>query len=165
MFGAPFTVVCPIDGTGGDCDTAAHRGGRRFLACELGGMGRFSQASFDVGWQGTLRVFAHFNITGADTEPTATQLIDIGASSRFFTAEQHGLVQMHVRIGDAVQDGTLLGTLFDLHRFGTILAEFYADRTGVIAILRRNPVVRPGDHLCLLSEEVNAEAILQNKSG
>ncbi len=41
VFGAPFTMVCPIDGTGGDFDTAVHRQGTRFLACELGGLGRF----------------------------------------------------------------------------------------------------------------------------
>lgn len=161
VFGAPFTMVDQIDGNGGDFDTAAHVQGCRFLACELGGSGRFSPTSFDVGWQATLRVLAHLKITVAASEPAATRLIDIGAHSRFFTAAHHGLVQMHVRVGASVQDGTHLATLFDLHNFGTILAEFHADRAGVIAITLRSPLVSPGDHLCLLSEDVTAKAVLQ----
>lgn len=152
VFGAPFTMVCQIDGKGGDFDTAAHLNGTRFLACELGGMGRFSKTSFDIGWQATLRVLAHLGLLAATTEAPETLLIDIDAASRFSTAAHHGLVQMHVCVGQIVQAGTHLATLFDQHNFGDVFAEFYSDRAGVIAIVRRNPVVCPGDHLCLVSE-------------
>lgn len=158
-FGAPFTMVCWIDGTGGDFDTAAHLHGTRFLACELGGMGRLSKASFDIGWQGTLRVFAYLKLIEPVAEPRATRLIDIDAGSRFSTAAHHGLMQLHVRVGETVAAGAHIATLFDLHNFGKVRAEFHADCTGVIAIVRRNPVVRPGDHLCLLSEELHADAL------
>ena len=33
-------------------------------------------------------------------------------------------------------------------------------RAGVVAIVRRNPLVSPGDHLCLLSEELGADDVL-----
>lgn len=159
-FGAPFTMVCQIDGTGGDFDTAAHLLGVRFLACELGGLGRFSQASFDVGWHATLRVLAHLEMIDAASDPDATQFIDIREFSHFSTADHHGLVQMHVRIGETVQEGAHLATLFDLHNLGDIFAEFHANRTGVISILRRNPLVSPGDHICLVSEVLSADEIL-----
>lgn len=157
-FGAPFTMVCPIDGTGGDFDTAAHLAGLRFLACELGGLGRFSKASFDIGWHATLRVLAHLKLIKPAPEPPKTRFIDIDTKSRFFTAAHHGLVQMHVSLGETVHKGTPLATLYDLHNFGTLFARFHADRTGVIAIQRRNPLVRPGDHLCLLCEELDDPA-------
>ena len=159
-FGAPFTMVCQIDGSGGDFDTAAHLQGKRFLSCELGGMGRFSKASFDIGWQGTLRALAHLGLISRPTEPPATRFIDIDAGSRFSTAAHHGLVQMHVSKGDTVERDTHLATLYDIHNFGEIHAEFYADREGVIAIMRRNPLVSPGDHLCLLSEERNPGSLI-----
>lgn len=159
-FGAPFTMVCPIDGTGGDFDTAAHLQGVRFLACELGGSGRFSNRSFDTGWEATLRVLAHLKLINARAAPPETRFIDIDTGSRFFTAAHHGLAQMHVRVGQTVEADTHLATLFDLHNFGTVFAEFHADRAGVVSIIRRNPVVGPGDHLCLLSEELVADSLM-----
>jgi len=160
VFGAPFTMVCRIDGTGGDFDTAAHLRGTGFLACELGGMGRFSKGSFDVGWQATLRVLAHLDLIEASSKAPITRMIDFDAHSQFSTAAHHGLVQMHVGVGQAVEAGTHLATLFDLHNFGEVFAEFYGDRSGVISVVRRNPVVSPGDHLCLLSEELTADALV-----
>ena len=155
VFGAPFTMVCPIDGTGGDFDTSAYRQRTRFLSCELGGMGRFSPASFQVGWDATHRVLAHVGVINGNTDGPETRFIDITARSCFATAAHHGLAQIHVSPGDEVVPGYLLVTLHDLHNFGEVRAEFHADRSGVIAICRRNPVVAPGDHLCLLSEELS----------
>jgi len=161
VFGAPFTMVCRIDGTGADFDTAAHLQGTRFLACELGGMGRFSKDSFDIGWQATLRVLAHLKLVGAASKASATRMIDFDVHSHFFTAAHHGLVQMHVGVSQTVEAGTHLATLFDLHNFGKVFAEFHGDRSGIISVVRRNPVVSPGDYLCLLSEELTSDALVR----
>ncbi|MFK7754350.1 MAG: succinylglutamate desuccinylase/aspartoacylase family protein [Sedimentitalea sp.] len=160
VFGAPFTMVCPIDGQGGDFDTAAHLQQTRFLSCELGGLARFSNASFQVGWQAVQRVLAHLKLTGGSEQAQPTRFIDLGARSCFATAAHHGLAQTHVALGAVVHPGDHVATLYDLHNFGQIRAEFHADRTGVVAIRRRNPVVRPGDHLCLICEEIPSDQVL-----
>jgi predicted deacylase len=49
-----------------------------------------------------------------------------------------------------------------MHNFGTIFAELHADRASVIAIMRRNPLVSPGDHLCLVSPDISVDATFQN---
>lgn len=153
-FGAPFTMVCPIDGTGGDFDTAAHHRQTRFIACELGGLGRFSDRSFEIGLQATLRVLAHLGLIAGEKKAPPTRFLDIGSGSAHATARYHGLAQTHVRLGQEVTKGTHLATLYDLHNFGTSQEELYSDRDGVVAVSRRNPVVRPGDHLCLIAPEI-----------
>lgn len=154
-FGAPFTVICPIDGSGGDFDTAAHKRGVRFLSCELGGMGTVSLPSFETGWNGTLRVLHHLGCIGQAglPAPATTRFIDAGGAAGFATAAHHGLAKLHVRLGQEVAAGTPLATLFDAHNFGEIRAEFTAGEAGIVSILRRNPMVLPGDHLCLVSRE------------
>lgn len=166
VFGAPYTMVCPIDGSGGDFDTAAYHQGTRFLSCELGGMGRFSPASYATGWEAVQRVLAHLGLTDQKADAPATRFIDIGARSNFATAAQHGLAQMHVAPGHLVQKGDLLVTIFDIHNLGTKCAELRASQDGVIAICRRNPLVQPGDHLCLVTHELSpAELTKLMRSG
>ena len=160
VFGAPFTMVCPIDGTGGDFDTAAYHQQTRFLACELGGLGRFSKRSFEIGLQATLRVLAYLGLIADQTDAQPTRFIDIGDRSVHVTARHHGLAQFHVRLGEVVAAGAHLATVYDLHNFGIIQDEFYSDRDGIVAIKRRNPVVDPGDHLCLVAPEMPAGDVL-----
>ncbi|MCB2135940.1 MAG: succinylglutamate desuccinylase/aspartoacylase family protein, partial [Rhodobacteraceae bacterium] len=155
-FGAPFTMVHPIDGNGGDFDTTAHLHGKRFLSCELGGMGTLSPSSLAAGWDGTLRVLAHLGLLkNRDLPaPRPTRFIEAGAAAGFATAGHHGLADFRVRIGQEVDKGTPLATLHDIHNFGEVRAEFVAGQTGIVSIVRRNPIVRPGDHLCLVSREI-----------
>ncbi|MFD1160691.1 succinylglutamate desuccinylase/aspartoacylase family protein [Roseovarius aestuarii] len=160
VFGAPFAMICPIDGAGGDFDTAAHQQQTRFLACELGGLGRFSKHSFEIGLQATLRVLAYLGLIEGEKGAPATRFIDIGDRSVHATARHHGLAQIHVRLGDAVTKGTHLATIYDLHNFGSVLNELYSDRSGIIAVCRRNPLVTPGDHLCLIAPEIPTGKVL-----
>ncbi len=155
VFGAPYTMVCPIDGTGGDFDTSAYRQHTRFLSCELGGMGRFSPASYATGWEGVQRVFAHLGMTGHKAETADSRFIDIGAGSSFATSAQHGLAQLLVSPGQVVKKGDILVTIFDVHNFGTKCAELRASQDGIVAICRRNPLVQPGDHLCQVTHELS----------
>ena len=160
VFGAPYTMVCPIDGNGGDFDTAAHLQNTRFLACELGGLGKFSMPSFQTGLNATLRVLAHLGIIAEAGTAPATRFVEIGQSSTHATVSYHGLARMHARLGDEIKNGAHLATLFDIHNFGRIQQELYADRDGVVVICRRNPLVQPGDHLCLIAPEISGDTVL-----
>lgn len=155
VFGARFTMVCPIDGTGGDFDTAAYLRGTRFLSCELGGMGRFSPKSFNTGWAATLRVLSHLGLMEeAEVSACETCFIDIGAASCHITAACHGLAQITVRPGDTVEPGDPVAKLFDTHNFGRAPTILTAPQAGVVAIVRRNPMVVPGDHLCQIAPQI-----------
>ncbi|MGB7320705.1 MAG: succinylglutamate desuccinylase/aspartoacylase family protein [Albidovulum sp.] len=159
-FGAPFTMVCPLDGSGGDFDTAAYRQGVRFLSCELGGMGRFSPASFQIGWEGCLRVLKALGAVGQDAltavpEAPVTRFIDIGAGATHVTSDRHGLAESDLMPGDYVVKGQLIGRIHDLHALGSPATNVLCPQDGILAVRRRNPLVAPGDHLCLISAELS----------
>jgi N-alpha-acetyl-L-2,4-diaminobutyrate deacetylase len=163
-FGADFTMLAAIDGTGGDFDTAAHQQGKRFLACELGGMGGFSPSSFTVGWQGMLGILHHLGMTSTppSESPGATRLIDVAKDVSHVTAAHHGLAQWQMAPGERVQKGDPVATIYDIHNFGEIRAELAAPRSGIVAIRRRNPLVSPGDHLFMLCRELNRNKDMTN---
>lgn len=148
VFGAPFTMLCDIDGTGGDFDTAAHQSDTPFLACELGGLGRFSPDAFQIGWDGLQRVMAHLGIVENDIDRPETCFIDIAEGADYITANHYGLAEFHVQLGDNVRRGDPLVTIFDIHNFGAGPTMVTATQEGMVAIVRRNPVVEPGDYLC-----------------
>jgi predicted deacylase len=161
-FGAPFTMVCQIDGKGGDFDTTAHLHGKRFLSCELGGMGTLSPASLATGWAAALRALAHLGVLDRPDQPApqTSRFIEAAAAAGTATAAHHGLADLRVSLGQDVQRGAPLATIFDVHNFGQTRAEFVAGQDGVVSIVRRNPLVRPGDHLCLVSREIARAELL-----
>lgn len=160
VFGAPFTMISQIDGTGGDFDTAAHRKQIGFLSCELGGLGRFSPQSFQIGWDATLRVLTHLSVIETASPAPTTCFIDMSQNCYHATASYHALAQLHVIAGATVARGDLLATLYDTHNFGQIRETLYANEAGIVAICRRNPLVEPGDHLCFVAAELSPQEIL-----
>ena len=148
-------MVCPIGDFGGDFDTAAHRQRTRFLSCELGGLGGYSPASFNVGWTGIKRILEREGVVGGSyPKETTTCFIDVGSGCAPSATNYHGLVQLNVSLGDRVARGDTVATLFDNHNFGEVRAELHSEVDGWIAVCRRNPVVEPGDHLVMVCPEI-----------
>ncbi|WP_417601771.1 succinylglutamate desuccinylase/aspartoacylase family protein [Pararhodobacter oceanensis] len=164
-FGAPFTMVRASDGTGGDFDTAAYNAGTRFLSVELGGMGRFSPAAFRIGWDGCSRVLKGAGVLlpdalGHTPEAGETCFIDIHAASAHVSADHHGLAALDCPLGTWVERGQKLGEIFDIHNLGAPPQSVTASRAGVLAVVRRNPLVSPGDHLCLICDEIPRDVLM-----
>lgn len=167
LFGAPFTMVRSSDGSDGDFDTAAYRQSTRFLSCELGGLGRFSPAAFQVGWDGCLRILkalgtVQHDVFGETPQAGRTSFIDIDGGASHVTADRYGIAAIDVALGARVSAGDALGCIHDIHGFGSAPKDCVAPRAGVVAIRRRNPLVEPGDHLCLISPEISRDEVLRS---
>lgn len=166
LFGAPFTMVRSSDGSGGDFDTAAYRQSTRFLSCELGGMGQFSRPSFQVGWDGCLRILKGLGAVrndafGETPQADRTCFIDIDGGADHVTSDRYGIAALDVVPGRRVSAGETLGCIHEIAGFGNQPKDCVAPRTGVVAIRRRNPLVEPGDHLCLISAEISRDELLR----
>lgn len=165
--GLPWTVVTPPGTTGGDLDSAAQGAGCEMISCELGGLGRVSRASLEVGWHGVLRLLAAEGVIGpdaarrlgADAAPPPTRFADLGAGSCHVTAMRHALAEPLVALGDRVTAGQPVAVLRDLVELAMPPQELAAPVTGVVLIARRNALVRPGDHLFTVGPELDAAAI------
>lgn len=102
-----------------------------------------------------MRILIHAGvIEGQSKLAGAMRFIDVGAGSAHCTSDYPALAQIHVRPGEKVAAGTVVATLFDPHNFGTIFTELRAQTDGWVAVCRRNPLVDPGDHLCMICQEI-----------
>ncbi|MBN36523.1 MAG: hypothetical protein CMM46_17435 [Rhodospirillaceae bacterium] len=163
-FGAPHTMICPIGGPySGDFDTAAYRQNTRFLSCELGGMGTVSASSLDHGWRGCLRLLCREGLIdsdlrdalGGDSQGAATTFLNITDGASLLTTDCHGLAEPHLVLAQEVEEGALVATIHDVHRFGMIAGTLVAPQSGLLAVRRRNPVVKPGDHLAMICSVID----------
>jgi predicted deacylase len=68
-------------------------------------------------------------------------------------AETAGFFVAGVNLLDRVEQHQVVGLIRDV--FGATLAEVRAPAKGVVAMLRANPVVSPGDSVCLLAQQTD----------
>ncbi|MBT6205955.1 MAG: succinylglutamate desuccinylase/aspartoacylase family protein [Alphaproteobacteria bacterium] len=167
-FGAPFTMVCPIGGPySGDLDTAAYNQGTRFLSCELGGMGTFTASSFENGWQGCLGILAGAGLISEAVQQRLggkkcdgeTCFLDLAAGTDHITSACHGLAETHLTLGSTVEEDVPAVTIHNVHVFGAAPERHVTPRAGIVAVRRRNPLVRPGDHLLMICDTLERSAL------
>ena len=77
-------------------------------------------------------------------------------------ADFHGLANPHVRLGDEVSEGDHVATIYDIHNFGRIAQELTAPHDGIVSVIRRNPLVDPGDKVLQIAPPLSRDAIEQH---
>ena len=85
-----------------------------------------------------------------------TKFLDIHEKAHHVTAAHAGLADIKVSIVQGVAEGDHIATVYDVHNFGVVLDEVRAPVGGLVAVRRRNPLVSPGDHLCLIAPEIES---------
>lgn len=124
------------------------------MSCELGGEGKLSLRSLELGWTGVLRILVEQGVLGpqrlerfgVEAQRRPTQFLDFGASQTV-TSGRHALAAPLVELGETVGLGQALVRLsdpFDLSAEPEVLT---AAAEGCVAIRRREVLVRPGDHI------------------
>jgi predicted deacylase len=63
-----------------------------------------------------------------------------------------GIVRLSVKLGQQIEKGHILGSIYDLH--GNLLYEVRAKHAGIVAAHRTSVSVNPGDHLFALFREI-----------
>lgn len=165
--GLPYTMVVPASDTSGDFDSAAHAAGCAMISCELGGEGKVSIPALNRGWHAVLRLLTYQGVlTDAaidrleiEPEPETT-FLDLGDEVAYVTARSHGLAEPLVNLGDTVAVGQPLVRVHDLHNMEARPLVFTSDRAGIVSITRVQPLVEPGDHLCVICPPLTAAQLL-----
>ncbi|TDL78440.1 succinylglutamate desuccinylase [Palleronia sediminis] len=164
--GLPFAMVVPPGDTPGDFDSAAHDAGCAMLSCESGGEGKVSRRALEAGWQGVLRVLADQGMLAdgvaermGATPAQQTRFLDLGAGAAHLTSDHHALAEPLVRIGQTVETGQPVTRLRDLHRLDAGVLDLIAPCDGVVAIRRSTGIVAPGDHLAVITPELDARSL------
>jgi predicted deacylase len=155
-FGAPVLWEHPEASPGRTISVAIDLGIPCVYTESLGGGGA-PESVVRCYTEGVRRVMAALGMADGDTTPRHRQFWRGSGDTDAAVAASHaGLFYNRVRIGEAVEAGSLLGEIIDFD--GTVLESFTAPASRIVALIRRTPRVAPGDGLYLLTSSVDETA-------
>ncbi|MCY0093687.1 N(2)-acetyl-L-2,4-diaminobutanoate deacetylase DoeB [Hoeflea ulvae] len=144
-FGAPFSMkMLEIDAVG-MYDTAAEEMGKTFITTEIGGAGTATAASVKIAKRGVSNVLKAAGILAGPVEPQPTQWLDMPDGDCFAIAEEGGLIELLVNLGDPVTKGAAIARIYPVSRTGAAPREIHARMSGILTARHVPGLVKPGD--------------------
>ncbi|MFB6129525.1 MAG: succinylglutamate desuccinylase/aspartoacylase family protein [Salinigranum sp.] len=144
-FGSPVI----IDGTGpsGSLRREATNRGIPTITVEMGQAHRFQRELIDRALSGVRSVFAEFGLHAQESVRwPGWQTVITGEEKTWLRADVGGLVEMHHRRGDLIEEGETICTITS--PFLTERVPVEAPHAGMLVGVLENPVVYPGNPLC-----------------
>ena len=134
-FAAPYSMrMIEIDAVG-MYDTAAEEMGKVFVTTELSGGGTSSAKTVGIAKRGAMNLLKHAGIVSGAPEIRPTRWLDMPSADCFRLAEDDGLVEPCIDLGDPVRAGDVIARIHPIGRTGQAPAN-----TG----LRSTAFSRPG---------------------
>lgn len=144
-FGAPFSMrMLEIDAIG-MYDTAAEEMGKTFITTEIGGAGTATATSVMIAKRGVSNVLKAAGIIAGAVEPQPTQWLDMPDGDCFSFAEDGGLIELLVDLGDPVSKGSAIARIYPVSRTGATPREIHAKMSGILTARHVPGLVKPGD--------------------
>jgi N-alpha-acetyl-L-2,4-diaminobutyrate deacetylase len=150
-FSAPFSVrMLEIDAVG-MYDTAAEEMGKVFVTTELGGGGTSRAETVRIARRGTLNVLRHAGIVSGAVEAQPTRWLDMPSGDCFSFAEDDGLIETMIDLGESVEAGQVVARIHPVGRTGGAPQEIRAKMSGVLAARHFPGLVKAGDCAAVLA--------------
>jgi N-alpha-acetyl-L-2,4-diaminobutyrate deacetylase len=150
-FAAPYSMrMIEIDAVG-MYDTAAEAMGKVFVTTELSGGGTSSARTVSIAKRGAMNVLKHAGIVSGAPETGATCWLDMPSNDCFRFAEDDGLVESCIDLGDPVRAGDVIARIHPIGRTGQAPAEDRAALDGVLAARHFPGLVKTGDCLAVVA--------------
>ncbi|WP_061933797.1 N(2)-acetyl-L-2,4-diaminobutanoate deacetylase DoeB [Aureimonas sp. AU22] len=144
-FGAPFSMrMLEIDAVG-MYDTAAEGMGKVFVTTELGGGGTATANTAGIAKRGVRNVLRHAGILKGAVETAETRWLDMPSGDCFTFAEDEGLIEPLVDLGQPVRRGDVLARVHSVGRTGLEPIAFHAKLDGILAARHFPGLVKAGD--------------------
>ncbi len=144
-FSAPYSVkMLEIDAVG-MFDTAAEEMGKVFVTTELGGGGTARAETVRIARKGVMNVLRHAGIVAGEVEQTPTTWLDMPSGDCFSFAEDDGMIETMVDLGEPVEKGAVIARIHGLGRTGTAPQEIRAKMDGLLAARHFPGLVKAGD--------------------
>ena len=143
-FGAPWSMrMTEIDAVG-MYDTAAEEMGKVFVTTELGGGGSASARTIGIAKRGLRNLLRAAGVMKGAPEPSVTQWLDMPEGC-FAFAEDGGLYEPLIDLGEAAQAGAPVGRIWPTGRTGTAPVIVAAPISGILAARHFPGLIKPGD--------------------
>ncbi|MER8693954.1 N(2)-acetyl-L-2,4-diaminobutanoate deacetylase DoeB [Mesorhizobium opportunistum] len=154
-FSAPFSMrMIEIDAVG-MYDTAAEEMGKVFVSTELGGGGTSRAQTVRIARRGVLNVLRHAGIVDGAVEKSQTQWLDMPSGDCFSFAEDDGMVETMVDLGEPVEKGAVLARIHPVGRTGVAPQEIRAKMSGMLAARHFPGLVKAGDCAAVVAVRVD----------
>ncbi|WP_256750260.1 N(2)-acetyl-L-2,4-diaminobutanoate deacetylase DoeB [Mesorhizobium sp. Mes31] len=153
-FSAPWSMkMLEIDAVG-MFDTAAEEMGKLFITTELGGGGTSRAQTVRIARRGVLNVLRHAGIVAGAVETSPTQWLDMPSGDCFSFAEDDGMIETMVDLGEPVEEGMVLARIHSVGRTGIAPQEIRAKMSGLLAARHFPGLVKAGDCAAVVAVEV-----------
>lgn len=154
-FSAPYSMkMLEIDAVG-MYDTAAEEMGKVFVTTELGGGGTATARSAGIAKRGIRNVLRHAGILAGEVEQQATQWLDMPSGDCFCFAEEDGMIEPLVDLGEPVEAGQVVARIYPVGRTGMAPQDIRAKLTGILAARHFPGLVKSGDCVSVVAVQVD----------
>jgi N-alpha-acetyl-L-2,4-diaminobutyrate deacetylase len=149
-FGAPYsTRMLEIDSVG-MYDTTAEAMGKVFVTTELGGGGTSRAETVRIAKRGVANLLRHSGILAGAVEPVATRWLDMPSGECFSFAEDEGLIEPCIDLGERVRRGDVLARIHAVGHTGLAPQECRAALDGLLAARHFPGLVKAGDCMAVV---------------
>ncbi|SCB61768.1 N-alpha-acetyl-L-2,4-diaminobutyrate deacetylase [Rhizobium aethiopicum] len=150
-FAAPYSMkMLEIDAVG-MYDTAAEEMGKVFITTELGGGGTATAKSAAIAKRGTMNVLRHAGIVAGAADIGATTWLDMPDGRCFSFAEEGGLIEPLVDLGEAVSEDAVIARIYPTGRTGVEPREIRAGMSGILCARHFPGLVKSGDCVAVVA--------------
>lgn len=144
-FSAPWSMhMLEIDAVG-MYDTTVEDMGKVFVTTELGGGGTARAETVAIAKRGAMNVLRHAGIVSGNIDHRDTRWLDMPSGDCFSFAEDQGLIETMIDLGDFVKEGQVIARIHPIGRTGAAPTEIQAKLTGLLAARHFPGLVKPGD--------------------
>ncbi|MGF6178479.1 N(2)-acetyl-L-2,4-diaminobutanoate deacetylase DoeB [Ensifer sp. 4252] len=155
-FCAPYSMkMLEIDAVG-MYDSAAEEMGKIFITTELGGGGTATAKSAGIAKQGVANVLRKAGILKGEDRPTAgrTQWLDMPDGNCFSFAEEGGLIEPLVDMGEGVVADQVVARIHPIGKTGAAPTDVCAKMDGILCARHFPGLVKAGDCVAVVAVAV-----------
>lgn len=150
-FNAPYSMMqLEMDMTG-LYDTAAEDMGKVFVSTELGGGGTATARSIAIAKKGARNLLIQAGILDGEPDIAPSTMLDMPDSDCFLIAEQDGLLEPMLDLGDTVAEGDPVARVWPADCTGKPPSIYRASRAGILAGRHFPGLVKSGDCMAVVA--------------
>jgi len=154
-FGAPIGLVLTELDAVGMMDSAVEDSGKLFLSSELGGAGALTVETLRVTERGIANLLAHIGLVEGEIErpESATRMMETPEVGAFVVADDDGVFEPFVELGDDVEAGQPVGQIHCLPDPARPPRVQQAGSAGTVFCRRASANTRRGDCLLVIAQD------------
>ncbi len=119
--------------------------GKLFITAELGGGGTSHTHTMRIARRGGLNVLRHAGIVAGAVETSPMQWLDMPSRDCFSFAEDNGMIETMVDLGEPVEEDKVLARIHSVGRTGIASQEIRAKMSGLLAARHFLGLVKAGE--------------------